>query len=67
MPGITAGAVLGYALVRVASRGFGTARIPGLVPLLASAAVLIAAAIITSLMAAARASRVDAVQAMRTG
>jgi ABC-type lipoprotein release transport system permease subunit len=40
-------------------------RIPGLVPLLAAAAILIAAAVVASLMPAARASRIDVVQALR--
>ena len=41
-------------------------RMPGAVPMLSAAAVLAAAAIIASLMPAARASRVDVLQALRS-
>jgi putative ABC transport system permease protein len=41
-------------------------RMPGLTTLLGAAAVLIAAAIVASLMPAARASRVDILQALRS-
>jgi ABC-type antimicrobial peptide transport system permease subunit len=38
---------------------------PGLLPLIASAVVILAAAVIASALPAARAARVDAVQALR--
>jgi len=38
---------------------------PGLVPILAAAAVLVTSAILASLMPAARASRVDVISALR--
>ena len=41
-------------------------RMPGLVPIIASAAILVLAAILASLMPAARASRVDVIQALRS-
>jgi predicted permease len=63
--GITAGAAGGYALVRVASR-FADVQMPGAVPVGAAAAVLIGAAIVASLLPAARASRVDVLQALRS-
>jgi putative ABC transport system permease protein len=50
----------------VASRYFEQLRMPGLTALLGAAAVLIAAAIAASLMPAARASRVDVLQALRS-
>ena len=40
-------------------------RVPGAVPALAAAAVLVGAAIVASLMPAARASRIDVIQALR--
>ncbi len=64
--GITAGAVLGLALARVASASLGTARMPGLLPAVGAATVLAAAAVIASLVPAARASRVDVLQALRS-
>nr|MDP9324570.1 multidrug ABC transporter substrate-binding protein [Acidobacteriota bacterium] len=64
--GVGAGATGGYALERVAEKFFATVEIPGALPVLGAAAVLIGAAAIASLMPAARASRVDVVQALRS-
>ena len=64
--GIVAGAAFGYLFAGVASSYFQQLRMPGLEALLISAAVLIAAAIAASLMPAARASRVDILQALRS-
>jgi predicted permease len=64
--GLTAGAVLAYLLALVASTYLGTARMPGVLPAVGAAAVLAAAAVIASLIPAARASRVDALQALRS-
>jgi putative ABC transport system permease protein len=64
--GIATGAVLSYLLARVASSYLGTARMPGLLPTLGAAAVLAAAAVVASLVPAARASRVDVLQALRS-
>ena len=64
--GITAGFVLGYVLFRVASTYLGTARMPGLVPTIVAAVVLTTAAVVASLIPAARASRVDVLEALRT-
>jgi ABC-type antimicrobial peptide transport system permease subunit len=63
--GAAAGAIGGYALVWIAPRFFGTVEVPGVLPIAAATAVLIAAAIVASLIPAARASRVDVVQALR--
>jgi putative ABC transport system permease protein len=41
-------------------------RLPGLLPNVGAAAVLLAAAVLASLMPAARASRVDVLQALRS-
>ena len=64
--GIAAGAAGGYALVRVAEGFFGTVQLPGALPVIGAAAVLIGAAVVASLMPAARASRVDVLQALRS-
>jgi predicted permease len=64
--GIVAGAVGGYALGTMASSYFEELRLPGVLPALGAAAVLITAAIAASLMPATRASRVDVVQALRS-
>ncbi len=64
--GIVAGAAGGYALARVAARFVEHVQLPGAVPVMGATAVLIAAAIVASLMPAARASRIDVVQALRS-
>jgi ABC-type antimicrobial peptide transport system permease subunit len=63
--GIAAGAAGGYALARVAARFVGNVQLPGAVPLVGAAALLIGAAVVASIIPAARASRVDPVQALR--
>ena len=63
--GIIAGALAGIALAPVARGLFGVARMPGVLPIAGAAVLLVAAAILASLLPAARASRVDAVQALR--
>jgi ABC-type antimicrobial peptide transport system permease subunit len=63
--GIVAGAIGGYAFARVAGSYFDVIRTPSAVPVLGAAAVLVGAAIIASLMPAARASRVDVLQALK--
>jgi len=64
--GVVAGVAGGYAFGVVAAGYFDSVRLPGPVPVLGAAAVLIAAAILASLMPAARAARVDVLQALRT-
>jgi ABC-type antimicrobial peptide transport system permease subunit len=64
--GIVAGAAGGYALVRVAAAVFGTVQLPGALPVISAATVLIGAAAVASLMPAMRASRVDVLQALRS-
>jgi len=63
--GIIAGALVGIALAPVASGLFGVPRMPGVLPIAGAAVLLVAAAFLASLLPAARASRVDAVQALR--
>jgi predicted permease len=64
--GIAAGAAGGYALSRLAVRLVENTQLPGGPPVVGAAAVLIAAAVVASLTPAARASRVDVVQALRS-
>ncbi|MEX1128689.1 MAG: ADOP family duplicated permease [Vicinamibacterales bacterium] len=63
--GIVVGAVGGVILARVVGVYIPDVRIPGLVPITVAAAVLVTAAILASLMPAARASRIDVIQALR--
>jgi ABC-type lipoprotein release transport system permease subunit len=63
--GVVAGVVGGIALARAISGFITDVRLPGAVPIVVAAAILIAAAILASLLPAARASRVDVVQALR--
>jgi len=63
--GVVAGVAGGFALARVAASYVQNLQLPGAVPIVASAAVLLAAAVIGSLLPAARAARVDVVQALR--
>ena len=64
--GIAAGAAGGYALTRVAGAFFENVQMPGALPVIGAAVVLIGAAVGASLMPAARASRVDVLQALRS-
>jgi predicted permease len=64
--GIAAGALGGYALAIVAAGFFEQVQLPGVLPVIGAASVLIGAAIVASLMPAARASRVDVLQALRS-
>ena len=64
--GIVTGAIAGYVLARFAGSYMQSVRIPGAVPIAGAAVVLIGAAVLASLMPAARASRVDVIQALRS-
>ena len=63
--GVVAGAAGGFALARVVGSYLQNVQLPGVVPVIVSAAVLLVAAVIGSLLPAARAARVDVVQALR--
>ncbi|HEY7054992.1 MAG TPA: FtsX-like permease family protein, partial [Vicinamibacterales bacterium] len=63
--GIVAGAVAGFALTRFAGSYLQGLHIPGALPVVGAGAILIAAAILASLMPAARASRIDVIRALR--
>jgi len=64
--GIVTGAISGYVLASFAGSYMQSVRIPGAVPIAGAAVVLVAAAVLASLMPAARASRVDVIQALRS-
>ncbi len=63
--GIVAGAVGGYALTRIVGAYIQEVRIPGALPIVAAAMILVVAAVLASLVPAARASRVDVIDALR--
>jgi putative ABC transport system permease protein len=64
--GVAAGVVVGFALERTIGKYIGEVQLPGILPLLASAAVILAAAVIASALPAARAARVDPAEALRS-
>jgi putative ABC transport system permease protein len=64
--GIAIGAAAGFALARVVGAYIQEVRLPGLLPIAGAAMILVAAAILASLMPAVRASRVDVNQALRS-
>ena len=64
--GIAAGAAGGYGLAALASQFVAGVALPGALPATGAALVLIAAAVVASVTPAARASRVDVVQALRS-
>jgi len=63
--GVVAGGVCGFALAQLAGSYFEAVRMPGPAVVAGSATVLLAAAVIASLLPALRAARVDVVQALR--
>ena len=64
--GIAAGAIGGFALARLAAGYFQDLKMPGPTPVIGSAMVLLAAAVIASMLPATRAARVDVMQALRS-
>ncbi|PWU06008.1 MAG: multidrug ABC transporter substrate-binding protein [Terriglobia bacterium] len=64
--GVAVGAAGGFVLQRLASGYFQGVQAPGFVPVAGSAVLLIAAAMIASLLPALRAARVDVMQALRS-
>jgi predicted permease len=64
--GVAAGGVCGFVLARLAGSYFEAVRTPGAIVVLGSAAVLLAAALVASLLPALRAARVDVMQALRS-
>ncbi|MBZ5522725.1 MAG: ADOP family duplicated permease [Acidobacteriia bacterium] len=64
--GVLAGAAFGFVLVRLVGRYFLDMKMPGVLPVAVSAIVLLAVAIVASMLPAARAARVDVMQALRS-
>jgi ABC-type antimicrobial peptide transport system permease subunit len=64
--GIAAGVVFGFGLARLAGRLLLDMKLPTLLPVAASALILLIAAIAASALPALRASRVDVIQALRS-
>jgi putative ABC transport system permease protein len=64
--GVAAGLLLGFLLARLVVRYTTEVQMPGLLTLVASATVILVAAVISSALPAARAARVDAVKALRS-
>ena len=64
--GVLAGAAFGLIVARVAGSYFGDLKMPGALPVIVSAFVLLGAAVVASMLPAARAARVDVMQALRS-
>ena len=65
--GIASGGLVGWGLSRLAGNYVPELQLPGPLPLIGSAAVILTSAVLASAVPAARAARVDTVQALRTG
>jgi len=64
--GVVAGAAFGFVLARLAGRFFLDVKMPGALPVVVSAFLMLAVAVIASMLPAARAARVDVIQALRS-
>ena len=64
--GVLAGAATGFMLARLAGKFFAEVKMPGTLPVVASAFVLMTVAVVASVLPASRASRVDVMQALRS-
>jgi putative ABC transport system permease protein len=64
--GVLAGAAFGFVAARLAGSYFLDVKMPGALPVVLSAFVLLAAAVVASWLPAARAARVDVIQALRS-
>ena len=65
--GIASGGLVGWGLSRLAGNYVPELQLPGPLPVIGSAAVRLTSAVLASAVPAARAARVDTVQALRTG
>jgi len=63
--GLVAGAAFGFVVARFAGSYFPEVKMPGALPVILSAFVLLAAAVVASWLPAARAARIDVIQALR--
>jgi predicted permease len=64
--GVVAGAAFGFVAARLARAYFADLKMPGVLPVIISAFVLLTAAVVASMLPAARAARVDVIQALRS-
>src|ERR1700728_2987170 len=64
--GVLAGAAFGLVAARLAGSYFGDLKMPGALPVIVSALVLLGAAVVASLLPAARAARIDVIQALHS-
>lgn len=64
--GVGAGVLVGFGFARLIGKYISGMQLPGAVPLILSACVIVAAALIASSFPAIRAARVDAIQALRS-
>jgi putative ABC transport system permease protein len=64
--GVLAGAAFGFVLARLAGSYFFEVKMPGALPVIFSAFLLLAAAVVASWLPAARAARIDVIQALRS-
>jgi len=64
--GVIAGAAFGFVLARLAGRYFLDVKMPAALPVFVSAFLLMAVAVIASVLPAARAARVDVMEALRS-
>jgi predicted permease len=64
--GVLAGAAFGFVVARLAGSYFLEVKMPGALPVVLSAFVLLTAAVVASMLPAARAARIDVMQALRT-
>jgi putative ABC transport system permease protein len=64
--GVLAGAASGFVLARLAGKYFVDMKMPGAFPVVVSAFLLMTVAVIASVLPAARAARVDVMQALRS-
>ena len=63
--GVLAGAAFGFVMARLAGSYFLDVKMPGALPVVLSAFVLLTAAVVASALPAARAARIDVMQALR--
>jgi putative ABC transport system permease protein len=64
--GVIAGALFGYVVARLAGSYFPEVKMPGALPIVLSVSLLLMAAVVASMLPAARAARVDVIQALRS-
>jgi len=64
--GVGSGVLVGIVFARIIGKYVSELQFPGALPLIASAAILLVAAVVASALPALRASRVDAIQALRS-